>query len=62
MAMQGHFPHKRRSALRHEVFLRNSLTVTSYVPALRDPMLHLAIHRMLKIDVCTRPYTGRKVL
>lgn len=60
MALQTNFPHKRRSALRHEVYLRNLLTVTSYVPVLRDPVLHLAIHRMIKIDVC-RMEEGAKV-
>lgn len=32
--------------------MRNLLTVISYVPVLRDSLLNLAIHRMIKIDVC----------
>lgn len=34
--------------------MRNLLTVISYVPVLRDSLLDLAIHRMIKIDVCVR--------
>eukprot|EP00123_Amoebidium_parasiticum_P012593 comp21464_c0_seq1/m.29692 comp21464_c0_seq1/g.29692 ORF comp21464_c0_seq1/g.29692 comp21464_c0_seq1/m.29692 type:complete len:611 (-) comp21464_c0_seq1:43-1875(-) len=48
--LKAKFPHKRQKAACHEGYLRNILTVLSYVPALRDSVLTFAIHRIVKID------------
>eukprot|EP01134_Creolimax_fragrantissima_P003112 CFRG3112T1 len=49
--LKEHFPHRRRSALANEKYLRNFLTVFLYIPVLRNQILRFAMHRLVKLDV-----------
>eukprot|EP00126_Sphaerothecum_destruens_P010219 Sdes_comp20692_c0_seq2m16260 len=45
------FPYKRHSAEAHQNYIRNLLTVTCYVPALKCQIFELIIDKIIQIDV-----------
>lgn len=49
--LKDNFPHKRLDAEVQYAYLRNMLVVTQYCPSLIDPLLSLAIDRLIQLDV-----------
>ncbi|RKP15025.1 RNA polymerase I-specific transcription initiation factor RRN3 [Piptocephalis cylindrospora] len=50
-ALTEGFPHKRESRKVQTTYLRNVLWCITYAPGIRDQMLHVAVERILQVDV-----------
>ncbi len=45
------FPHKRQSKDAHDIYIRNLLHTSSYLPELSDRILAIVVDRAIQIDV-----------
>jgi RNA polymerase I-specific transcription initiation factor RRN3 len=45
------FPHKRFDALTHQVYLKNLLRISEYIPSVRDRVLTAIVERIIHVDV-----------
>ena len=52
------FPYLNADAYVQACYVENLLEIVTYVPSLREKILHLIVHKTLQLDVRTNPLAG----
>jgi RNA polymerase I-specific transcription initiation factor RRN3 len=50
--LSGYFPHRRMPLIDVQTYIRNLLRIITYVPVLKEKILHLIVENLIQIDVC----------